>query len=154
MAVNRHMSMATLMKESSLIGAGWQVQRFHPLLSWRKAWWHTGRPGAEEEAERSASDRRQQERHWSWLEHLERKAHLKTHSSSRATPPTSAIPWWPNIQIYEPIGPFSFKLPHRCMQPMAYKPYATKTGPEGSPMLFWNKNFIDETLCQKAGHAC
>ena len=38
-----------------LIGTGLQFQRFSPLSSWQKAWWHTGRHGAGEGTESSTS---------------------------------------------------------------------------------------------------
>jgi hypothetical protein len=45
-----------LYNEKHFTGAGLQVQRFRPLSSWWEAWWHVGRHGAVEKAERFASE--------------------------------------------------------------------------------------------------
>lgn len=47
--------MASLIKESILIGAGFKFQRFSPLLSWWGAWWHTERHGTREVGGSSSS---------------------------------------------------------------------------------------------------
>ena len=48
------MTMAALNK-GHLIGAGLQIQRFSPLLSWLDTWQFMGRPGAGEGAKSSIS---------------------------------------------------------------------------------------------------
>jgi hypothetical protein len=46
-AVKRHHEQGNSYKQQHLIGAGLQVQRFSPLSSWKEAWQHAGRHGAE-----------------------------------------------------------------------------------------------------------
>lgn len=95
---------------------GWlTVERFSLLSSWCEAWQHMGRHVCQRRSwevyVQTGRNRTRGVRHWNWLELLK-----PTELTSRNTVP----PTWPHLlqqshafSLYGPIGPFSFKPPHR-----------------------------------------
>jgi hypothetical protein len=53
--MKRHYDHSHSYKGKHLFGDWLTVQRFSPLSSWREAWWHAGRHGAEVVVESSTS---------------------------------------------------------------------------------------------------
>ena len=100
-AVKRHHDHDNSYNRKRLIGAGLQFQRFNSLLSWWEAWRHPGRHGAREELGvlstfGPAGSRREKTVGLAWASETPKP------TLSDTLPPTTT-PWWPSIQIYEPM---------------------------------------------------
>jgi hypothetical protein len=115
-AVNRRSSLWSNFVWRKTFNWGWLTVHRFSLWTWQEAWWPTGRHGAGEEAESSASGPTgSRKREWAtgldWAPQTSKPTLLRHTSFSKATP----TPTRPHLLIVPlPMslwGPFSFRSP-------------------------------------------
>ena len=99
---------STSYKGKQLIGAGLQIQKFSPLLSWWEIVWlvvRHGATGAQGSTSGSAGSR-MRETHQAWLGHLKAQYHPHSYTSSnKATLPNAT----PQVFKSESVGAILFQ---------------------------------------------